>query len=30
PEEVFCELVNRHNGGDYHKFTGKTGIRPVD
>ena len=30
PEEVFAELINRHNGGDYHKFTGKTGIRPVD
>lgn len=27
PEEVFAELINRHNGGDYHKFTGKTGIR---
>lgn len=30
PEEIFAELINRHNGGDYHKFTGKTGIRPVD
>ena len=30
PEEVFRELINRHNGGDYHKYTGKTGIRPVD
>ena len=30
PEEVFCELINRHNGGNYHHFTGKTGIRPLD
>ncbi|MCR5175754.1 MAG: bifunctional phosphoribosyl-AMP cyclohydrolase/phosphoribosyl-ATP diphosphatase HisIE [Anaerovibrio sp.] len=30
PEEIFCELFNRHNGGNYHHFTGKTGIRPVD
>lgn len=30
PEEIFGELINRHSGGSYHKFTGKTGIRPVD
>lgn len=30
PEEIFSELMQRHNGGSYHKFTGKTGIRPVD
>ena len=30
PEEVYCELINRHNGGNYHRYTGKTGIRPVD
>ena len=30
PEEIFAELINRHNGGNYHKFTGKTGIRPAD
>lgn len=30
PEEIFSELINRHSGGSYHKFTGKTGIRPVD
>lgn len=30
PEELFEELYSRHNGGSYHKFTGKTGIRPQD
>ncbi|MCI7477498.1 MAG: bifunctional phosphoribosyl-AMP cyclohydrolase/phosphoribosyl-ATP diphosphatase HisIE [Selenomonadales bacterium] len=30
PEQIFAELYNRHNGGNYHKFTGKTGIRPKD
>ncbi|MDD6218815.1 MAG: bifunctional phosphoribosyl-AMP cyclohydrolase/phosphoribosyl-ATP diphosphatase HisIE [Selenomonadaceae bacterium] len=30
PETVFAELFSRHNGGSYHRFTGKTGIRPKD
>ena len=30
PEAIFEELIKRHNGGDYHKFTGKNGIRPAD
>lgn len=28
PEELFNELMKRRKGGSYHKFTGKTGIRP--
>ena len=28
PEIVFRELRNRRNGGNYHKFEGKTGNRP--
>ncbi|BEU88165.1 bifunctional phosphoribosyl-AMP cyclohydrolase/phosphoribosyl-ATP diphosphatase HisIE [Selenomonas sp. TAMA-11512] len=28
PDELFDELMNRRQGGSYHKFTGKTGIRP--
>ena len=28
PEELFTELMSRRKGGEYHKFTGKTGIRP--
>ena len=28
PEELFAELMNRRKGGNYHKFTGKTGQRP--
>ena len=28
PEELFAELMSRRKGGEYHKFTGKTGIRP--
>ena len=28
PEELFGELMGRRKGSDYHKFTGKTGIRP--
>lgn len=28
PEELFSELMKRRKGGSYHKFTGKTGIRP--
>ena len=30
PEELFAELMNRRKGGQYHKFTGKTGERPRD
>ena len=30
PEELFSELMNRRKGGNYHKFTGKTGERPED
>ena len=28
PEELFNELMKRRKGGSYHKFTGKTGVRP--
>ena len=28
PEELFAELMGRRKGASYHKFTGKTGIRP--
>jgi len=28
PDELFAELMNRRKGGNYHKFTGKTGVRP--
>lgn len=28
PEELFAELMSRRKGGNYHKFTGKTGERP--
>jgi len=28
PEEIFNELMGRRHGSEYHKFTGKTGIRP--
>ena len=28
PEELFAELMSRRKCGSYHKFTGKTGIRP--
>ena len=28
PENIFRELFERHNGAAYHKFEGKTGIRP--
>ena len=30
PEDLFAELVSRRKGGNYHKFTGKTGERPAD
>ena len=30
PEELFAELMNRRKGGNYHKFTGKSGKRPAD
>ena len=30
PEELFGELMSRRKGGNYHKFTGKTGERPAD
>ncbi len=30
PEDLFAELMNRRKGGNYHKFTGKTGKRPND
>ena len=28
PEDLLEELKRRHNGGGYHKFAGKTGMRP--
>ncbi len=28
PEDLLEELKRRHNGGSYHKFVGKTGMRP--
>ncbi len=28
PEDLFTELMSRRKGGNYHKFTGKTGERP--
>ena len=28
PEELFAELMGRRQGAAYHKFTGKTGVRP--
>lgn len=28
PETIFRELMNRRQGGSYHKFEGKTGSRP--
>ena len=28
PEELFEELMSRRKGGSYHKFEGKTGVRP--
>ena len=28
PEDLLEELKRRHSGGSYHKFAGKTGIRP--
>lgn len=28
PDELFAELMHRRRGGNYHKFTGKTGERP--
>ena len=28
PEDLLEELKRRHNGGSYHKFAGKTGMRP--
>ena len=28
PEDLFAELMNRRNGGSYHAFEGKTGVRP--
>ena len=30
PEELFDELLKRRTGGNYHKFTGKSGVRPND
>ena len=30
PEELLNELMNRRQGGQYHKFTGKSGSRPKD
>ena len=30
PEELFAELMKRRKGGNYHKFTGKSGERPND
>ena len=30
PENLFAELMNRRKGGNYHKFTGKSGERPQD
>lgn len=29
-EDILEELSRRHQGGKYHKFTGKTGVRPQD
>ena len=28
PEDLFAELMDRRSGGSYHKFEGKTGVRP--
>ena len=28
PEQLFEELMKRRKGSNYHKFTGKTGVRP--
>lgn len=28
PDELLTELMSRRKGGSYHKFTGKTGVRP--
>lgn len=28
PDALFQELMTRRQGGSYHKFTGKTGVRP--
>lgn len=28
PDELFAELFGRHHGAAYHKFEGKTGVRP--
>ena len=28
PEDLLEELKRRNNGGNYHKFSGKTGVRP--
>ena len=30
PNELFEELMSRRKGGNYHKFTGKSGERPAD
>ena len=30
PDDLFAELFSRRKGGNYHKFTGKSGIRPAD
>ena len=30
PADLFMELMSRRKGGNYHKFTGKTGERPAD
>jgi phosphoribosyl-ATP pyrophosphohydrolase/phosphoribosyl-AMP cyclohydrolase len=28
PDQLLDELMSRRKGGSYHKFTGKTGVRP--
>ncbi|MBQ1613593.1 MAG: bifunctional phosphoribosyl-AMP cyclohydrolase/phosphoribosyl-ATP diphosphatase HisIE [Selenomonas sp.] len=28
PDQLLDELMSRRKGGNYHKFTGKTGVRP--
>ena len=30
PKDLLAELANRRKGGAYHKFVGKTGVRPKD
>ena len=28
PDQLLDELMSRRKGGNYHQFTGKTGVRP--